>query len=102
MSLNFVQTILSIAQHVTVVISHKTATARLSHFKLDMGVVIKSDRDWHDVGRPSSCNAFALFSFVSVLLGVAINTLHKYIRSFYFRQHGPYHNKTQILNKNIK
>jgi len=32
----------------------------LNDFKLGMGVVIKLGRDWRDVGRPSSCNAFAI------------------------------------------
>ena len=34
---------------------------RLSDLKLGMGVVIKkADRDWRDIGRPLSCNSFAI------------------------------------------
>ena len=29
-----------------------------------MGIVIKSDRDWRDVGRPLSCNTFAMERFL--------------------------------------
>ena len=31
---------------------YKMVTDRLSDFKLGMGIVIKSDRDWRDVGWP--------------------------------------------------
>jgi len=48
----------------------KTATDRLIlsdfKFKLGMGVVIKADRDWRDVERPSSCNAFAIATLSSL------------------------------------
>ena len=37
----------------------------LSDFKLGMGVVIKADRDWRDVGQPLSCNVFAIATFSS-------------------------------------
>ena len=30
-----------------------------------MSVVFKADRDWRDVGRPLSCNAFAIATFSS-------------------------------------
>ena len=41
------------------------ATDRLSNFKLGMGVVIKADTEYWDVGRPSSCNAFAIATLSS-------------------------------------
>jgi len=40
------------------------ATDRLSDFKLRIGVVIKADRDWRDIGRPSSCSAFTIARFL--------------------------------------
>ena len=42
-----------------------TPVERLRDFKLDMGVVIKACKDWRGVGRPSSCNAFAIATFSS-------------------------------------
>ena len=53
-------------RNVSAVKRYKTATDRLSDFKLGMDVVIKSDRDWRDVGLPSSCHAFAI---VTLLVG---------------------------------
>ena len=44
-----------------------TSTDRLSDFKLGIGIVLKADRDWHDVGRPSSCNAFAIATLSSLM-----------------------------------
>jgi len=46
------------------------ATDRLSDFKLSMGVVIKADTDWRDVGRPSSSNTFAIATFSSFFYNV--------------------------------
>ena len=46
---------------------YKTATDRLSlsDFKLGAGVVTTADRHWRNVGRPLSCNAFAIATFSS-------------------------------------
>ena len=42
---------------------YKMAMDRLSDFKFGISVVIKADKDWRGVGRPSSCNAFAIATF---------------------------------------
>ena len=41
---------------------------RLSDCRRGMDVVIKADMDWRDVGRPLSCNAFAIATFSNVVL----------------------------------
>ena len=59
----------------------KTATDRLVDFKLGMGVIIKADKDWRDVGRPSSCNAFAIATFLVykwITKRIYLTTFHWY------------------------
>ena len=46
------------------------ATDRPSDFKLSMGVVVKADRDWRDVGRPLSSNTFTIATFSSFFYNV--------------------------------
>ena len=49
-----------------------TATDRLSDYELDICDEIKADRDARDVGRPSSCSAFAITRFLVVVVVVVV------------------------------